>query len=234
MLVALALDDLPGASTAQGRRSRARPRLGGAYGGFYKALELGPIAIVSPIASSNGAMVVVLAVMVLGESLTAVQALGCAGARVHRPGGGGAEGRAAAGRASGMRLALVATVAFGRYLFALATLTDDLGWLVPILLTRAVAVALLAAFFARRPRRLGVAGPHACWRAWPRARSTPRLSDVQPRRRARRGGDHERGGLLLPVDPDPGRADGLRERVAWYQLVGVGGVLAGMVVLSLG
>jgi drug/metabolite transporter (DMT)-like permease len=48
----------------------------GAYLGFYRALELGPIAIVSPIASSNGAMIVVLAVIVLGESLTAGQAVG--------------------------------------------------------------------------------------------------------------------------------------------------------------
>ena len=67
---------------------------------------------------------------------------------------------------SGIRLALAATVVFGLYLFALTTLTDDLGWLLPILLTRAVAVTLMAAFFASRPdgdrRPLGRAIVLAC------------------------------------------------------------------------
>ena len=183
----------------------------GAYAGFYKALELGPIAIVSPIASSNGAMIVVLAVIVLGESLTAVQALGIAlvlGFIVL------ASVEPAAVRltgTSGIRLALAATVVFGLYLFALTTLTDDLGWLLPILLTRAVAVTLMVAFFASHPdgdrRPLGRTGP-ARVRGGGRA-GRPRLSDVQPRRGARRGRDHERGRLLLSADPDPGRADRL-------------------------
>ncbi len=183
----------------------------GAYAGFYKALELGPIAIVSPIASSNGAMIVVLAVIVLGESLTAVQALGIAlvlGFIVL------ASVEPAAVRfsgTSGIRLALAATVVFGLYLFALTTLTDDLGWLLPILLTRAVAVTLMVAFFAARPdgdqRPLGRAMMLACVTGGRAGRA--RLSDVQPRSRARRGRDHERGGLLLSVDPDPGRLDRL-------------------------
>ena len=78
VVVALALGDLPGPSAAPVLAlAGLGPVAVAAYGGFYKALELGPIAIVSPIASSNGAMVVVLAVVVLGESLTAVQALAC-------------------------------------------------------------------------------------------------------------------------------------------------------------
>ena len=78
LIVALALGDLPGPSTGQLLALAAlAPIAVAAYGGFYQALELGPIAIVSPIASANGAVVVVLAVIVLGESLSAVQALGC-------------------------------------------------------------------------------------------------------------------------------------------------------------
>jgi drug/metabolite transporter (DMT)-like permease len=43
---------------------------------FYVALRLGPMAVVSPVGSAYGAVAVVLAVLVLGESLTGAQALG--------------------------------------------------------------------------------------------------------------------------------------------------------------
>lgn len=43
---------------------------------FYVALRLGPMAVVSPVGSAYGAVAVVLAVLVLGESLTGLQALG--------------------------------------------------------------------------------------------------------------------------------------------------------------
>lgn len=208
----------------------------GAYVGFYKALELGPIAIVSPIASSNGAMIVVLAVIVLGESLSGMQALGIAlvlifivlasvePAAVRFSGG------------SGIRLALAATVVFGFYLFALTTLTDDLGWLLPILLTRAVAVTLMAAFFAARPdgekRPLGRLILLAC--------TTAGALDAVGYLMFNRGA--ELGEVAItsaaassyPLIPILVGLIAYRERIAWYQLVGVGGVLIGMVVLSLG
>ena len=80
VIVALLAGDLPSPSDGAAARVRrhSAPSRSAAYGGFYKALELGPIAIVSPIASANGAMIVLLAVIVLGESLTRGQALGCA------------------------------------------------------------------------------------------------------------------------------------------------------------
>lgn len=208
----------------------------GAYAGFYKALELGPIAIVSPIASTNGAMIVVLAVIVLGESLTAAQAVGIAlvlvfvvlaslePAAERLPGG------------SGIRLALAATVVFGLYVFFLATLADDLGWLLPILLTRAVAVALMTAYSAARPddekRPLGRVLLAACVVAG--------VLDAIGYLLFNRGA--ELGEVAItsaaassyPLIPILVGLIGFRERVAWYQLIGVAGVLVGMVVLSLG
>jgi drug/metabolite transporter (DMT)-like permease len=76
MLVVIAIAiDLPGASIGQLLALVAvTPLAMVAYGGFYRALELGPIAIVSPIISANG-VVVVLALLVLSESLSAVQAV---------------------------------------------------------------------------------------------------------------------------------------------------------------
>lgn len=50
------------------------------YIAFFTALRLGPIAVVSPVASTYGALSVVLAVVVLGEALTPTQALGASAA----------------------------------------------------------------------------------------------------------------------------------------------------------
>jgi drug/metabolite transporter (DMT)-like permease len=238
VVVALALDDLPGPS---GTQLLALAALGpvsvAAYAGFYRALELGPIAIVSPIVSANGAIVVLLAVIVLGESLTALQALGCVLVlgfivlAAREPNAGPSEG----GR-SGIRLALIATVAFGGYLFGLATMSDDLGWLVPILIARSATVAILSVVAVARPpsspgslERLGVMG---CLVAG--------LLDASGYLVFNRGAEigevaiTSAAAASYPVIPILVGLFALRERIAWHQLVGVAGVVCGMVVLSLG
>jgi drug/metabolite transporter (DMT)-like permease len=239
VVVALALDDLPGPSTAQLVALAALgPVAVAAYGGFYKALELGPIAIVSPIASANGAVVVLLAVLVLGESLSGVQALGCLlvlGFIVLAA----LEPKAAAateGNGSGIRLALVASAAFGGYLFALAALSEELGWLVPILIARSITVAILAAVALTRappaPGPLGRIGVLGCMGAG--------ALDASGYLVFNRGAEigevaiTSAAAAAYPVIPILVGLVALRERVARRQLVGVAGVLCGMVVLSLG
>jgi drug/metabolite transporter (DMT)-like permease len=238
VVVALALDDLPGPSTAQLLALVALgPVAVAAYAGFYRALELGPIAIVSPIASANGAVVVLLAVLVLDESLTAMQALGCilvlgfivlaAREPSSEPG---------EGNGNGIRLALIASIAFGGYLFVLATMSDELGWLVPILIARSVTVAIVSAVAVARPPpspgtlgRLGVLGCVAAG-----------LLDACGYLVYNRGAEvgevaiTSAAASAYPVIPILVGLFALRERIAWHQLVGVGGVLCGMVVLSLG
>jgi drug/metabolite transporter (DMT)-like permease len=238
-IVALALDGLPGASMVQLLAlAGLAPVAVAAYGGFYKALELGPIAIVSPIASANGAVVVLLAVIVLGESLSSLQALGCVlvlGFIVLAAVEPRIEATPEAG-GSGIRLALVASVAFGGYLFGLATFSDDLGWLVPILVARSMTLAILAAVAVTRPPppvgafgRLGVLG---CIVAG--------LLDATGYLVFNRGAEigevaiTSAAAASYPVIPILVGLLALRERVASHQFVGVAGVLAGMVVLSLG
>lgn len=238
VVVALALDDLPGPSTAQLLALVALgPVAVAAYAGFYRALELGPIAIVSPIASANGAVVVLLAVLVLDESLTAMQALGCVLVlgfivlAAREPSSAPGEGNG-----NGIRLALIASIAFGGYLFVLATMSDDLGWLVPILIARSVTVAIVCAVAVARPPpspgalgRLGVLG---CVGAG--------LLDACGYLVYNRGAEigevaiTSAAASAYPVIPILVGLFALRERIAWHQLVGVGGVLCGMVVLSLG
>ena len=208
----------------------------GAYMGFYRALELGPIAIVSPIASSNGAMIVVLAVIVLGESLTAGQAVGITLVLTFIVLASIEPAAERLAGTSGIRWALGATVVFGLYLFFLTTLADELGWLLPILLTRAVAVTFVVALFAARPdgqkRPLGKLGLVACAGAG----ALDALGYLLFNRGAEIGEVTitSAAASSYPLIPILVGLIAYRERVAWYQLVGVAGVLVGMVVLSLG
>jgi drug/metabolite transporter (DMT)-like permease len=238
VVIAIAID-LPGASIGQLLALVAvAPLAVVAYGGFYRALELGPIAIVSPIISANGVVVVVLALLVLSESLSAVQAVGCVlvlGSLILAA----LEPRAVieeAGAGSGVRLAIVAALAFGGYLFGMAVLSEDVGWLVPILVTRAVAVAVLAAVeLAGRMARVGRVGGRAVL-----ACLAAGLLDASGYLAFNRGAEIGEVALTgaaaaaYPVIPIVWGLLALRERVAPHQLVGVAGVIAGMVVLSLG
>jgi drug/metabolite transporter (DMT)-like permease len=238
LVVALAVGDLPGPSTWQLLLlAGLAPVAVAAYGGFYKALELGPIAIVSPIASANGAVVVLLAVLVLGESLSSVQALGCALVlgfivlAALEPRTNGSDGNG-----TGIRLALIASIAFGGYLFVLATISEELGWLVPILIARSMTVAVLAAVAVTRPppsvRSFGRIGALGC--------AVAGMLDATGYLVFNRGGEigevaiTSAAAASYPVIPIIVGLLALRERVAWHQLVGVAGVLFGMVVLSLG
>jgi drug/metabolite transporter (DMT)-like permease len=239
VVIAIAIGDFPGASTGQLLALAAlAPVALVAYGGFYRALELGPIAIVSPIVSANGAVVVILALLVLGETLSAGQALGCVlvlGSIVLAA----LEPRAVieeAGAGSGVRLAIVASAAFGGYLFGLAILSEDLGWLAPILLTRAVAVAILATVEVAGPvprvERMGGLLVLGCLAAG--------ILDAIGYLAFNRGAEigevavTAAAASAYPVIPVIVGLLALRERVATHQLVGVAGVIAGMVVLSLG
>jgi drug/metabolite transporter (DMT)-like permease len=120
---------------------------------FYKALEIGPISIVSPIVSAYAAVSVVLAVIVLGESLgpaqiaaVAVVMLGVMLASADLRQIHAIERR----QALGLVLALVTVVAIGAVVFANAYYTIELGWLVPIFLTRLYTTLFLLGLSVRQ------------------------------------------------------------------------------------
>jgi drug/metabolite transporter (DMT)-like permease len=176
-------------------------------------------------------------VFVLGESLSTIQALGCCFVlafimlAAYEPSAEPAEGDG-----SGIRLALAASLAFGVYGFVLARMSEELGWLVPVLIARAVTVALVVAVVAARPppareslARLGLLG---CTCAG--------LLDAAGYLAFNRGAElgevaiTSAAASAYPVIPILVGLFALAERVAWHQVAGVGGVLCGMIVLSLG
>ena len=241
--LAVALGDVPELSGGQWVAVAALGPVGtGAYLAFYRALQLGPLAIVSPIASANGAVVVVLAVILLGDSLSGTQALGAAvvlccvvlaavdvGERVP-PGPGDGDGDG-----DGVRLAVLATVMFGGYLFALVALAEPLGWLLPILLTRMTGLPLLAAIVARRRERpWRLLGPGAlalaCAVGWLESAGFLLFN---------RGAEIGQAALTsaaaatYPLVPVACGLLLLHERLRTYQAIGIAGVLAGMTLLAL-
>jgi drug/metabolite transporter (DMT)-like permease len=237
--LAIALGDAPDLSAGQWVAVTALGPIGtGAYLAFYRALQLGPIALVSPIASANGAVVVVLAVVLLGDTLSATQALGaglvvCCVVLAAIELGECVPAQPPDG--DGVSLALLATTLFGGYLFSLVALTESLGWLLPILLTRVAGLPLLVAFVARRaeqpwrllaPGALTVACAVGCL-------------DSAGFLLFNRGAELGQPALtsaaaaVYPLVPIVCGLLLLHERLRSYQAVGVAGVLAGMTLLAL-
>jgi drug/metabolite transporter (DMT)-like permease len=131
----------------------------GAYLSFFTALRIGPLAVVSPVVAAYGGLTVLLAVVVRGETLHPIQALGAmlATAGVVLTGivfDGGWRGTRIVGR--GVLFSLVAMFLFAVLTVGLATPIRIAGWL-PVLLASRVANALtiwtvLVVVVVARPR----------------------------------------------------------------------------------
>lgn len=145
----------------------------GAYLAFFTALRIGPITVVSPTVAAYGGLVVVLAVLFRGESLTTFQALGAAVATTGVVAAGlvfdgGLRNTRIVG--PGVLLAVVSLVLFAFVTVGLAGPIRAAGWLPVILVSRIANTAavwlLLVGVLLRRPRRLA-----------------PLLRTAQPRKR---------------------------------------------------
>ncbi len=117
-----------------------------AYYSLYKGLELGPIALVSPIVSAYAAFTIVLAVVFLNEAIGGAALLGMlvtfggvALASTDLP--ALRSGRATHG--PGVRFGLVSMLAFGASTFLIARLARDLGWWLPVTISRITTTVTL-------------------------------------------------------------------------------------------
>ncbi len=131
----------------------------GAYLSFFTALRIGPLSVVSPVVAAYGGLTVILAVLVRGETLTSLQAVGAALATLGviltgLVSDGGWRSTKVAGK--GVGFSIVALVCFAILTIGLAGPIRSAGWL-PVLLTARIANAatvavVLLVVFAFRPR----------------------------------------------------------------------------------
>ncbi len=114
-----------------------------AYLSFFTALRIGPLSVVSPITAAYGGLTVVLAVVVRGESLTGIQALGAAVATIGVVLAGlifddGLRSARFVGK--GVLFAFGALVGFALMTIGSAGPIGEVGWLPVMVVSRAVNV----------------------------------------------------------------------------------------------
>ncbi len=207
----------------------------GGYLALYRGLESGHVGLVSAISASYAGVTVILSVLVLGEHLTAAAA---AGVMLTVAGVVLASSRANPGaqetaRATGVAFGLAAALCYGVGGFLLGRYTRELGWLVPVVVARVGAMAVLLATPLRRSavsqRGLGI--------AWAVGVG---LVDAAGVAFFARG---DQVGLIsitaasssaYPIIPLLGGLVLLHERIARWQAVGVALILAGLVLLGAG
>lgn len=133
------------------------------YFAFYRALEIGPIAIVSPISATSSTFTLTLSVLILQEQLTpgrmglvmlVILGLVLASSSL-------AELRALRKKpgfslwSQGVRWAIVATLAFGAMDFGIGASAAMTGWFLPVVWTRFFSILFLVlASLWKRQRRL--------------------------------------------------------------------------------
>jgi drug/metabolite transporter (DMT)-like permease len=133
------------------------------YFSLYRGLELGPLAIVSPVAAADGAVGAVLAVFLLHEHLSLWQIvmlvlifLGvlCASTNFAEVRGIIRTSGFAGLAKGGVRWGLLAMITFGVMLFGIGLAAGKYGWYTPILWTRTFAAFALLLFLVswRRSR----------------------------------------------------------------------------------
>lgn len=120
----------------------------GGYVAVFRALSIGPISIVSPIASGYAAVAALLAIVLLGERPSALEAaavvvafagVALASADTRRI------GRIRPDQRRAVVLAMTGMLLFGGYILGIAETSNELGWLAPIVLARGISAVLVAA-----------------------------------------------------------------------------------------
>ena len=139
------------------------------YFAFYRALEIGPMAMVSPLTATSSAFTLLFAALILQEQLSfgrlglvtmiivgiVLASTSVAELRVllHKPG--------YSLWSRGVRWALVATLAFGAMDFGIGASASVSGWFLPVLWTRIFSILflILIPFWKRRHGTLATAIP---------------------------------------------------------------------------
>jgi len=132
------------------------------YWAFYRALELGPVALVSPLSSTSAVVTLALSIVLLQERLTPLQGAALAlllpGVLLASTNLGELsallrEKDAFVFRSRGVGYALVATIAFGAMDFGIGASARQAGWFLPVIWTRTYSLLFLTLIFTWMHRR---------------------------------------------------------------------------------
>jgi drug/metabolite transporter (DMT)-like permease len=234
---------------------------------YYKALEGGPVGVVSAITATYGGVAAVLAVLVLGEHLGlsggtgVILAVGGVGLVATRSGGGLAPGGVAR---TGILLALMSAATYGVGSFLLGGFSAQVGWLVAALVSHMSSLAALVLLLpfrravdgqppgaappadlrhsASRDGELDTASPHRRpgylpglgWAAAAGLTEAVALSAFSRGGQAGQVAVTSAVSSLYPIIPLAAGLMVFHERVRWRQVLGVGCIVIGLVMISLG
>jgi drug/metabolite transporter (DMT)-like permease len=245
-LAALLLTPLPGdGAFAASGAARLAIAAGGALGAvsyfsFYRALQSGPVAVVSPVFASYAAVAVLLSVVLHGERLSATAAAGVAltiagvvlaSAREEpeesRPGSWG-----------GVPFALLATLAWGVASYLIGRYAQETGWFLPVFGSRAVEfAAVVAVVLVLHQRGTRLPAPRGASTVIPVVSGLADALAVSLFARASQLGLVSIAAAVSATFPLVVIAGGLvlfHERPSLRQWLGVGSTVAGLVMLGLG
>ncbi|HZN43386.1 MAG TPA: DMT family transporter [Actinomycetota bacterium] len=215
-----------------------------AYATLYRALQLGPIAVVSPVLATYAIVPVLLAVVILGESLDALAAMGAAVTI------GGAvltstdlrelrsETRTSV---PGLPWAVVSTVLFGVATYVMGWSAQEAGFLPSLWFGRtaiAIVVVVAALVVWARSRKRGARGPDMTTRAiwFAAAVGVAELAGTIVYARGAEVGFVSivtAASATYPLIPVLGGLHLLHERLAPSQYVGIALVVIGLATLGL-
>ncbi len=218
------------------------------YAGFYRALQLGPVSLVSPIFSAYAVITVLLAVLLGQETVPPAAAAGIVltvGGVVlasvsgqpgqDRPGQDHPGQRA--GPRTGIWLALAAMVCWGVTTYILGRSAQQLGWFVPVAASRVVTFAILLGVTA------AAALGHRVHRPRPRDLALPAVAGLfdvlafLAYTRASQGGSVSvtaAASACFPLVVIAGGVLVLGERMRRIQVLGVSLTIVGLFVLGVG
>jgi drug/metabolite transporter (DMT)-like permease len=213
------------------------------YLALFRALQHGPLAIVSPVVAAWAIVTLALGLTILGEPLAGHEAAGAAlilggvllaSTRAPARAPDVAVASAAPAR-RGVLFALGAMLGLGVYNFCLGDLAQDIGWFAPLYVSRAAGVVLMCVVVARSgdwPWRQLAAGPLAVAALLPGVLAT--VGTLAFSRGAELG--HvaltAAAASFYPVIPIATGVVLLGERLVARQLAGIVGIVVGLVVLS--
>ena len=227
-----------------------------AYAGFYRALQIGPVSLVSPIFSAYAVITVLLAVLLGQETLAASAAAGVVltiggvvlasasgPAQPGQPQPGSARpgqahpGQGHPGRRTGIWLALASMVCWGVTTYILGRSAERLGWFVPVAASRVVTFAILLAVTAIAALGRRVHRPRPGDLALPAVAGLFDVLAFLAYTRASQGGSVSvaaAASACFPLIVIAGGVLVFGERLRKVQVLGVGLTIAGLLVLGVG